>query len=565
MLGDRGDVAKGTEGTEGTRPMIRINISEDGERAILHAPDTFTTANVLAGLEGRRVHLRAGGISIIWSGHNRDIIFQEWPGAEIVTPVPILIPTRTLSSAYVPRTTHLEHQAIALARIRAVDRPVYALFMEPGTGKTKVALDVAGELFMEEDINRLLIIAPKGVHRQWVNQQIPEHLGTKWEAVAWPKDYTDIEPNDAVLQIFAINYDAAKTVRGMNAILKFLRPGEPFMLVLDESHQVKNSKSARWKAILKIAQNPNVRFKMLLTGTPIAKNLLDEWAQFWLLDPNIIGTKYMATFKREYCIMGGWEMREIVGHRNLDRFKKITAPYNYRIRREALGMVPDEYRIWYLNLSDQQRNLIKDIKTEAIILLDSDNAKLLGAISSHLMKIQQVSNGWIKDDEGNTIDIVSPDKNPRLIALQEWIGDADLEAYPVAIWCRFHRDIEQIKSIYPDAIPYYGPISDKEREAGKERWLKEGGIFLGTPGSGGVGLNLQGRCARVGYYSLSENYVDRVQSEARFSRLGKLGPIEYTDFIARGCRDFAIRRNLNNKRSLADLTLDDIRKELDDV
>ena len=543
--------------------MIRIDVSEDGDRAILHAPDTFETANVLVGLEGRKIHLRAGGISIIWSGHNRSRITQEWPGVEIVVPAPIVVPKLAPSGSYAPRTRSLDHQTEALSRIRAVDLPVFGLFMEPGTGKTKVAIDFAGELFEDGEISRLLIVAPKGVHRQWINQQIPEHIGCEWEGAAWPSVPMGDDPE--ILQIFAINYDAAKTPRGMKAILGFLRPGESFMLALDESHQVKNAKSSRWKAILKITQNPNIRFKMLLTGTPIAKNLLDEWAQFWLLDPDIIGSRYATTFKREYCIMGGWEMREIVGHRNLDRFKKITAPYNYRVQREALGMVPDEYRVWYLNLTDTQRDLIRDIKTEAIIMIDSDNAQLMGAISSHLMKIQQVSNGWIKDDEGITFDIVSPDKNPRLIALKEWIGDADLEAYPVAIWCRFHRDIEQIKAAYPDAISYYGPISDKEREAGKERWLTEGGIFLGTPGSGGVGLNLQGRCARVAYYSLSENYVDRVQSEARFSRIGKLGPIEYTDFIARGCRDFSIRRNLRNKRSLADLTLGDIRKELEDV
>ena len=244
-----------------------------------------------------------------------------------------------------PGQTHLEHQAEALARIRAVDRPVYGLFMEPGTGKTKVALDYAGELFENGEISRLLIIAPKGVHRQWIDQQIPEHLGTRWVAYAWPNDYARVEPNTDMLQIFAINYDAAKTARGMNAILQFLRPGESFMLVLDESHQVKNSKSVRWKAILKIAQNPNVRFKMLLTGTPIAKNLLDEWAQFWLLDPDIIGTKYITTFKREYCIMGGWEMKEIVGHRNPGPLQKdhgaLQLPHPSGSARHGPGRIPD--------------------------------------------------------------------------------------------------------------------------------------------------------------------------------------------------------------------------------
>ena len=544
--------------------MIKIDVSEDGDRATLHVKDTFTTANVLAGLEGRKVHLRTGGVSIVWSGHNRDIISQEWPGANIVVPVPIEIPRHNPHGSYEPLTRCLEHQAEALARMRAVGLPVYGLFMEPGTGKTKVALDFAGELFENGEITRLLIVSPKGVHRQWIDQQVPEHLGCEWEGAIWPS--VPMGDDKDILQIFAINYDAAKTERGMKAILSFLRPGEPFMLVMDESHQVKNSKSARWKAMLKIVQNPNVRFKMLLTGTPIAKNLLDEWAQFWLLDPNIIGTKYITTFKREYCIMGGWEMREIVGHRNLERFKKIVAPYQFRVRREELGMVPDEYRIWHLGLTEKQQAYIKEIRTNAIMLIDEiSDRPLVGEISSHLMKIQQISNGWIKDDEGNYLDIVPPEKNPRLIALQEWIGDADLGEYPVAIWCRFQHDIQQIAAIYPDACLYYGPVSDKDREANKARWLETGGIFLGTPGSGGVGLNLQGRCARVAYYSLSENYVDRVQSEARFSRLGKLGPIEYTDFVARGCRDFSIRRNLLNKKSLADLTLGDIRKELEDV
>ena len=190
---------------------------------------------------------------------------------------PIEIPRRASSGAYEPKTKCMDHQIEALSRIRAVDRPVFGLFMEPGTGKTKVAIDYAGELFKDGQITRLLIVAPKGVHRQWINQQIPEHLGTNWEGASWPNEQTNIAPDSTLLQIFAINYDAAKTARGMKAILAFLRPGESFLLVLDESHQVKNSKSARWKAMLKIVQNPNIRYKMLLTGTPIAKNLLDEW------------------------------------------------------------------------------------------------------------------------------------------------------------------------------------------------------------------------------------------------------------------------------------------------
>ena len=540
----------------------KIDVHADGKSAIFFAPDTIERASVLYQVEGRKVHIRTGGIRLIWSSHNRGIIEREWPGIEVNIPKPRVIPRKATTSSYVSKTPDLPHQAEALSRIRALDKPVFALFMEPGTAKTKVAADYAGELHNEDRIQRLLVIAPKGVHRQWINQQLPQHLGTDWYGAAWP----DVLPNRlaSALQIFSIGYDGAKTKKGTEAINNFINTSDRFMLVLDESHYAKNPKTGRWKTVEKIANHDMCIFKMLLTGTPIAKNLVDEWAQLWLLDPDIIGTRYLTTFKQEYCILGGWDGKQVVKHRNLDKFKALTAPYIFRIKRSDLGMVDDEYREWYVTLTPKQRSYIREAKEEVLLQIDSGEIISTSQIGSVLAKIQQISNGWVRDGEGNDIDIMPAKDNPRLMALQEWIGESDLEEYPIAIWCRFHHDIEQIRNLNPDAYPYYGPVSDKARETNKEAWLKKGGIFLGTPGSGGVGLNLQGRCARVAYYSLSENYVDRVQSEARFSRLGKLGPIEFTDFIARGSRDYSIQRNLRNKKSLADLTLDDIRKELKD-
>ena len=55
-------------------------------------------------------------------------------------------------------------------------RPYYGLFMEMGTGKSKVAIDTMGALFESNEIDTALIIAPKGVFDNWVKKEIPAHL-----------------------------------------------------------------------------------------------------------------------------------------------------------------------------------------------------------------------------------------------------------------------------------------------------------------------------------------------------------------------------------------------------
>lgn len=542
---------------------VRIEVAVGHERAILFAPDCVERENLLRELEGRRRFLRRGGLQIEWTGHNRARVEHYWPETKVTEPLPLEIPFVGYSGTYRPKTTPMRHQEEALGAMRAAPKPVFALFMEPGTGKTKVALDRAGELYRDGVITRMLVIAPKGVHRQWVVQQIPKHLGVPFDARAWPRDFSRVPPRPRKLAIFTINDDAAKTKRGEKAIRAFLKPGEPFMLAGDESHRFKNYKSARTLAIRDYAASKDARYKLLMSGTPIAKNLEDEWSQFYILDPDILGIKYVTTFRREYCIMGGFEFRQVVGYRNLETFKALTAPYVYRVKRTDLGMVPDEYNDWLFSLTDMQKHLIREIRRQIIIEIREGSIVSPQEAAHKTLKIQQVSNGWVYDDDGVFQEIIPPEKNPRLIALQEWAGDTDLEESPIAIWCRFLPDIAAVKRIFPDAYEYHGGVRDKDREANVEAWLGGGGVFVGTPGAGGVGLNLQGRCARVAYWSQSENYVDRVQSEARFSRIGKPGPIEFTDFVAPGSRDRAIQRNYRNKDGLARLVLDDIVRDLE--
>ena len=51
-----------------------------------------------------------------------------------------------------------------------------AALMEQGTGKTKVILDEFGIREQAKDLCNLLVVAPKGVYRNWEKEEIPKHL-----------------------------------------------------------------------------------------------------------------------------------------------------------------------------------------------------------------------------------------------------------------------------------------------------------------------------------------------------------------------------------------------------
>ena len=140
----------------------------------------------------------------------------------------------------------------------------------------------------------------------------------------------------------------------------------------------------------------------------------------------------------------------------------------------------------------------------------------------------------------------NPEKNPRIIALQELLDSIENES--ILIWCRFKEDIRQIEDGI-DSLPLVitGETNKERRQKRLDMWLQgEFRLLVATTGTIGEGLNLQGLCHRAIYYSNSENSIARWQSEDRIHRIGIHKACTYTDIIAKGSRDH-ILANLKKK------------------
>ena len=184
------------------------------------------------------------------------------------------------------KTEPFDHQRKALEDSWAAD--YYALFMEMGTGKSKVAIDTIGALYKAKRVSAALILAPKGVYDNWVKGEIPTHLPDDIErmVVRWTpstaKKFQEemkelvYEPFDG-LKVFVMNIEALSTPRGTKAAYMFLTKNPASIMVVDESTTIKNRKATRTKNVLMLSKE--AKYKRILTGSPVTKSPMDLYAQ----------------------------------------------------------------------------------------------------------------------------------------------------------------------------------------------------------------------------------------------------------------------------------------------
>jgi len=459
------------------------------------------------------------------------------------------------------KTPPRAHQKAALAKLGP--KAYGALFMEVGTGKSWTAIALAGQRWCAGQIDRLLVVAKNGVHQQWAREQIPAHMGraVKFKAhvfgrtKAADREFDELLNFDG-LQIFLINTEAIATPRAEEKILRFLAGGRTFMAV-DESQDIKTPAAARTKAALRYAKL--AKHRLIMTGTPISKNLLDLFSQFQFLHEGIVGHRYITTFKNRYCEFKQTDYGEVItGHKNEDELFSKIDPYVFRITTaEAYDLPPKHYVERPFILDADQIAVMEELKKNFFAEFQDNETLFVKNAASLLVRLQQVSCGFLPKEDGTVREF----KNPRKEALRSVI---EQRSGKIIIWCRFHQDIEGLSKEYGSrALKYYGQTPQADRPAIIEQFMngKSGkDLLFASAGAAGTGLNLQGLCQTNIYYSNSFNALERWQSEGRTWRDGTTHSVTYFDLVARNSPDRKILANLKSKKSVSDLMLDDLRK-----
>jgi len=454
-----------------------------------------------------------------------------------------------------------EHQLAALHK--GVQRKEFGYFMEMGTGKSKVLIDNLGMLYLDGQVDFALILAPKGVYRNWVAKEIPEHMSDdvqhrviRWVASANKKqteEMRSVKDKFDGLTIFVMNVESFSTKKGQTAGEWMARTfGNNGLIAIDESTTIKNHKAKRTKSLLKIASQ--FKYRRLLTGSPITKSPLDIFSQTEFLRPGLMGHESFYTFQGRYAVlqrrsMGAKSFQQIVGYKNLDELTDKIDTFSYRVlKKDCLDLPEKIYTARYVTLTDEQFRMYSLLQQQAMLLFEDGEIVSAPAVITQMLRIQQVLSGHLKTDDGEMKYFPSR----RMDALKEILEEHDGK---VIIWSRFRYDIIQITKMLNkefgegSAAAYYGDTTDDERQSIVQQFQSPGSrlrFFVGNPATAGYGLTLT-EADLVIYYANDFNLETRIQSEDRAHRIGQKNNVTYIDLISEGTIDEKIVEALRNK------------------
>ena len=460
------------------------------------------------------------------------------------------------------KTKPYAHQLKALEM--SWNKEVFAYFMEMGTGKSKVLIDNISMLYDKGKINGALIIAPKGVYKNWYDSEIPTHLADHvqkkvvlWQALINKKQEQKLSvlfKPEMDLHILVMNVEAFSTKKGLDFAAKFLSCHET-LVAIDESTTIKNPGAKRTKNILRLSRL--CKYRRILTGSPVTKSPLDLYTQCYFLDPYLLEHESYYSFRTRYALMktanfGGRSVNIVVGYRNLNELSEKLKPFSYRVLKDdCLDLPKKTFMKRIIQMTPEQNKVYQQMKKMALAELNGKVTTTMNVVTQ-LMRMQQITCGHFKADDGTTQEI----KNNRITELIDTVDEIQGK---VVIWAHWRNDIETIvkhlKEEYGDnsVVTYYGGTTTEERQkAIKKMQDPESPVrfLVGTPQTGGYGITLTGASTMI-YYSNGYDLEKRQQSEARIDRIGQEKPMTYIDIIAEDTVDEKIVKSLRKKVNIA--------------
>jgi SNF2 family DNA or RNA helicase len=508
------------------------------------------------------------------------------------------------------KTKPMLHQETGLSHLQHND--AFMLACEQGTGKTWMLLADAETRFLAGQIDGLLVVAPNGVHTNWVKREIPLHLGVPHEAIAYTSGAGKaataridnlIASKRHVLHILTINIDALSTEKGYDTCVRFLKAFRCVM-VIDESAKIKNPTALRTKRATDLGKLAKVR--RCASGTPITNGPGDAYCQFNFLQANMLGyTSHRAFFLRYTEVLPptnplvlaaitGWNASAVTRYRaavasgdpqeiaatmavvariapliaardqttgrprlkNLPELQERLAPHMYRVTKdECLDLPAKIYQTQYFDITPAQRKVYAYMDNNMRYVDADGNINLFNAMTK-LTKLQQITSGFVM--AGKSLEYLEDGDTPRIKALLEIIESTDGQ---FIVWARYREEIAHIVRVLKakgiSCVEYHGGIDKKHREEAIDKLQRcEVRGFISNVASGGTGLTLTA-AETVIYYSNTFEMDARLQSEDRAHRIGTTNHVRYIDIVANETIDEKIAAALQSKEEVAAFLLND--------
>ena len=361
------------------------------------------------------------------------------------------------------------------------------------------AIAVTGAGYQMGYLKRVLIIAPTSVCAVWPKEfaeyaafpyTIKTMLGDKRKRL---KELDDlIKFPYPHLKVAVVNYEST----WRDGIYEALEDYDADLIICDESQRIKTHDSEQSKAVHRLGDK--ARYKMILSGTPVQNEAVDVFSQYRFLDPSVFGTNFYA-FRGRYCVMGGFNRKQIVSYRDLDDLIMKEHSVAYRItKEEALDLPEQTFENRYITMSAKERTVYDRLRRDSYAELSDGGTITATTVLTKLLRLQQFTGGFLVEDDTIRPQLVSRGK---LDALADILQDYVVEGRKkLVIFARFLPEIHEIealcgKVLKPSgmkAVAIYGDIKKEDRGAVVQQFQTDAAtmVFLGQRDTAGPGSTL---------------------------------------------------------------------------
>ena len=444
--------------------------------------------------------------------------------------------------------------------------PAAAWFAKMGTGKTFAAIHLAFARWKLGLIDGLLILAPSTLRHTW-RKELAKYATAEYDYRIHETKMPGLQDfyngkNTTGLRVLAVSVEGLGVSEKLyDSVCGFIQGR--IMVICDESSRIKNPKALRTQRAIMLGAA--CTYRVILNGTPIALGIHDLWSQYEFLDPNIIGCGDYWAFRTKYIELGGFNNKQIVGYRHVDELMAAILPYTCEVGKDVLNLPPKVPKIvWSVATQEQKalfRLVVKGKHPDPGLVIKVDN------VLERMLRLRQIVGGWLprsvprlKIIDGEEVEVwetvLEPlQENPKMDAFLGFIED-HVQTSKFVIWSTFTHEIEAIREILagkygPQSVEcYYGATDKDYRSVVEDRYCNDPRLrfFVGNPTAAGLGLTLISGEEDVHYYYSGTNaYIDRTQSEDRSHRIGQSRTVVIADGVMEGTVDEIIQASIAAK------------------
>lgn len=458
-------------------------------------------------------------------------------------------------------------------------QPGSAMLLDPGMGKTSIALAAHCVLQHHGKIKATLVIAPiRPMYLTWPNEIKKwdqfKHLtvsiihGTpaqRLAAMRKPADIYLINPEN-VAWLEALLCIGAQ-YRGGDRCPSRLFGVEPTMLIVDESTRFKNARSMRFKALAKLL--PQFPRSHILTGTPMPQTIEDLFAQFQIVDGGQRLGRYITHFRKQFMdsetirIGGGRTIEK--WHARRDALPALTAKIadvSMRLQAEDYLQMPKlTHNIIRVQLPAAVRKVYNALADDLVAKTSGGATLTAASAAAAVMKLRQITNGWAYGEE-SSVHL----HNAKLDALADLVEEQS--GSPIIVAVAFLHEVpairEALKAVLPagTAVPYLGGgVSRHNADQIVDAWNRGAyPVLLVHPTSVSHGLNLQAGGHAACWFGLTWNSEEHDQLNARVYRQGQDKPVVIHYLTAQDTVDEDIAQALASKSDVQASILNSLKK-----